>query len=141
LSILGVPLLATEQYPAGLGPTIHSIREILKHSETIEKISFSCCGEPRFLSALDDLGRKNVIICGIEAHVCVLQTVTDLAAKAYLPVVVADCISSRNSRDRELAIERMRTEGAVITTAESILFELAGVAGTGEFKSISRLVK
>ena len=141
LGILGVPLLATEQYPEGLGPTIASIREILHRSETIEKISFSCCGEPHFLSALEKLRRRKVIICGIEAHVCVLQTVTDLAEKGYVPVVVTDCISSRNAGDREVAIERMRMEGAVVTTTESILFELAGVAGTGEFKSISRLVK
>ena len=85
--------------------------------------------------------RKTLIVCGIEAHVCVMQTVVDLIALGYQVVVVEDCISSRNPMDLRVAVERMRAEGAVITTCESILFELARVSGTDEFKTISHLVK
>ncbi|MCP4312608.1 MAG: hydrolase [Bacteroidetes bacterium] len=141
LKILEIPVLVTEQYPKGLGVTLNPLSEKLKQYEIVEKISFSCCGEPRFLSALEQLNKKSLIICGIEAHVCVLQTVIDLIERGIRPVVVADCISSRNPEDKVVALDRMRQEGAVITTCESILFELTRVAGTSQFKSISRLVK
>ena len=85
--------------------------------------------------------RKTIILCGIEAHVCVLQTVVDLIGSGYNAVVVEDSTSSRSSEDKRVAVERMRSEGAVVTTCESILFELARISGTEEFKAISRLVK
>ena len=141
LKILNIPILVTEQYPKGLGATIDPLVSLLDQANTIEKISFSCCGEPGFMSALENLDRKRVVICGIEAHVCVLQTAIDLVERGFTPVVVADCISSRNPEDKMIAIERMRQEGALITSSESLLFELTNVAGTSQFKSISRLVK
>jgi nicotinamidase-related amidase len=141
LKILNIPILVTEQYPKGLGATLDPLAAALDHSEVIEKLCFSCCGEPSFISALGKQGKLMVIICGIEAHVCVLQTVIDLVEKGYSPMVVADCISSRNPDDKAVAIERMRHEGALITTSESLLFELMVEAGTTQFKSISRLVK
>lgn len=141
LKILNIPMLVTEQYPKGLGATLDPITKALDQPEIIEKLSFSCCGEPDFISALEKLGKPNVIVCGIEAHVCVLQTVIDLVEKGYKPVVLADCISSRNPDDKAVAVERMQSEGAVITTSESLLFELTVEAGTEQFKSISRLVK
>jgi hypothetical protein len=141
LKVLKVPLLLTEQYPRGLGSTIGPIRQAVGSASSIEKVAFSCCDEPLFSSSLDRLARKKVIICGIEAHVCVLQTVVDLLERDYEPVVVADCITSRHSGDKDVALDRMRSEGALITTCESILFELTGVSGTDQFKSISRLVK
>jgi hypothetical protein len=141
LQLLEVPLMITEQYPKGLGTTIAPLREVLEPLSPVEKIAFSCCDEPHFRMALDGSGRRKVIICGIEAHVCVQQTVIDLKELGYQPVVVADCISSRNPLDREVSLNRMAQEGAVIATCESILFELARVAGTDVFKSISRLVK
>jgi len=141
LKALNIPILVTEQYPSGLGPTLKPLNEVLDPVKAIEKLSFSCCGEPEFLDQLKYLDKKWVILCGIEAHVCVLQTVIDLLGMGIIPVVVIDCISSRNPEDRKVAIERMRSEGAVITTSESILFELAAVAGTPQFKQISRLVK
>ncbi len=141
LKILKIPILVTEQYPKGLGTTLDPLVSLLDQANTIEKISFSCCGEPCFLSALENLDRKRVVICGIEAHVCVLQTAIDLVERGFTPVVVADCISSRNPEDKMIALERMRQEGALITSSESLLFELTGVAGTPQFKSISRLVK
>ncbi len=141
LKILDIPLFLTEQYPRGLGPTVEEISNALGPIAAIEKATFSCCDEPDYRKLLEDSGRKTLIVCGIEAHVCVLQTVMDLVASGYTPVVVEDCISSRNPADKRVAIHRMRTEGAVITTCESILFELTRVSGTDEFKAISRLVK
>ncbi len=133
--------MLTEQYSRGLGTTLVRVSEMLVPLRPIEKISFSCCGEPDFLSGLKQLEVKRLIICGIEAHVCVLQTVIDLIDMGITPVVVADCISSRNPEDKKVALERMRSEGAMITTSESILFELAVIAGTPQFKQISNLVK
>jgi len=141
LKILGVPLFVTEQYPRGLGPTLEAITEAMGGIPVIEKIAFSCCDEAKTLEELEKSGRKTLIIFGIEAHVCVLQTVIDLVGLGYTAVLVEDCISSRNVLDKQVAIERMRTESAVISTCESILFELARKAGTDEFKAISRLVK
>lgn len=141
LKILGVPLFFTEQYPRGLGPTHESIREVLGTIPPIEKTAFSCCDEPEYIKTLEKHKRNALIICGIEAHVCVMQTAVDLLESGYSAVVVEDCISSRNPEDKRVAIHRMRSEGAVITTCESILFELARISGTEEFKAISRLVK
>ncbi len=141
LRVLNIPLIVTEQYPKGLGPTIQPLTGLLKDELVHEKISFSCCGDPAVMDQIQALDRDILIICGIEAHVCVLQTVVDLLEQGYRPVVVEDCISSRNPADLRVAVERMRSEGAIISTSESILFELARVAGTEQFKAISRLVK
>jgi len=141
LHVLQVPLVMTEQYPKGLGPTLEPISMMIEKEAVTEKISFSCCGEPDFSERLKSLQRSTVILCGIEAHVCVLQTVVDLLEEEYAVVVVEDCISSRNPMDKRVAVERMRSEGAIISTCESVLFELAKIAGTEEFKAISRLVK
>ena len=141
LKILGVPLVVTEQYPRGLGGTIPEISELLDRQEVIEKMSFSCCDEPAVLQSSPIKDRKTVILCGIETHVCVLQTVVDLIGYGYNAVVVEDCTTSRSIEDKRVAVERMRREGAVVTTCESILFELARISGTEEFKAISRLVK
>ena len=139
--VLQIPLVITEQYPKGLGPTLKPISLLVEKEAVLEKISFSCCGAPAVSDTLKSLERPCIIICGIEAHVCVLQTVVDLLEEGYGVVVVEDCISSRNPVDKRVAVERMRSEGAVISTCESVLFELAKVAGTDEFKAISRLVK
>jgi len=141
LRVLDIPLILTQQYTRGLGETITSISEAIGNIIPVEKISFSCCDEPVFMKKINQLGKKNIIIAGTEAHVCVLQTVLDLIDNAYLPVVIEDCISSRKKRDKKIAVERMRQMGAVITTYESILFELTRFAGTDVFKQISRIIK
>ena len=141
LKILKVPMVVTEQYPKGLGSTLEPLSSLLEKQDVIEKLSFSCCGEAAFTDTLRSLERPIILLCGIEAHVCVLQTATDLLEEGYAVVVVEDCISSRNPEDKRVAVERMRSEGAVISTCESVLFELTKVAGTDEFKAISRLVK
>jgi len=139
--VLKIPLLLTEQYPKGLGNTIQSIQSVLTIYEPIEKMTFSCCAEKKFTRRLTDLGRHNVILCGIESHVCVLQTTLDLSEMGYQPVVVVDCVSSRKPEDKEIALKRMQQENVLLTSYESILFELCSVAGTDVFKVISGLVK
>ena len=139
MKVLAVPILATRQYPKGLGDTIKELGTYF--SEYYDKMTFSCCGSEKLIGELHKTGRKNVIITGIEAHVCVLQTVIDLKALDFTPIVVVDAIGSRDKRDYEIALKRMEYEGAVLTTVESILFELCHTAGTEEFKLISRLVK
>jgi nicotinamidase-related amidase len=141
IKVLDIPLVLTEQYPKGLGATVPEISALYGQKPVIEKIAFSCCDEPALMQHAFLQSRNTVIICGIEAHVCVLQTVIDLLEAGYQVVVVEDCISSRKPEDKRVAVERMRAEGAVISTSESILLELARVAGTEEFKAISRLIK
>lgn len=138
---LQLPFLVTEQYTKGLGPTIQPLQELIAGKEILEKSAFSCCDDPVFMERLVTMNRKFVVITGIESHVCVLQTTVDLLEKGYVPVVVEDCVSSRNLNDKRMAVYRMRREGAVVTTCESILFELLRFSGTEEFKAISRLVK
>lgn len=141
LQILDIPLVVTQQYTKGLGETIPEIAEVLGEYRHIEKMSFSCCDEPRFNEDLALSSKMYVIVTGIEAHVCVMQTVNDLIGQGYVPVVVEDCIGSRKHNDKKMAVERMRQAGAIITTYESILFELLKYSGTPEFKEISKLVK
>jgi nicotinamidase-related amidase len=141
LKILSIPVLITQQYTKGLGPTVPSVIQQFPEFRYIEKISFSCCEEPAFKQEIGFIGKTDIIICGIEAHVCVLQTCLDLIAGGRRPVVVEDCVSSRKPNDKHIAIERMRQEGARITTMESLLFELVRVAGSDTFKSISGIVK
>jgi nicotinamidase-related amidase len=141
LSILDVPMLLTEQYPRGLGPTVEAVRASLPNVEPIEKISFSCCDEPRFFEQVQERNRPWIIIAGIEAHVCVMQTAVDLAERGFTPVVVADCVSSRSAFDIEIARARLASEGILLATCESILFELCRYAGNETFKAISKLVK
>jgi nicotinamidase-related amidase len=138
---LQMPILVSEQYSKGLGTTIEPVRDILNNYNPVEKMSFSCCGEPSLMKSLTDLNRKNVILCGIEAHVCVLQTALDLYDQGFQPVLIADCVGSRKRSDRNYAIDRMRDTGIIISTYESILFELCREAGTEQFKKISKLVK
>jgi len=141
LKILHIPILVTEQYPKGLGSTIMPLKNILPGIESFEKISFSCCDDNDVMNAIQKLKRNFIIIAGIEAHVCVLQTVIDLIYTGFTPVVVTDCISSRKEIDKVFAIERIKKEGAILVTYESVLFELCRVAGSEKFKSISAIVK
>ncbi len=141
MQVLGLPLLVTQQYTKGLGETIEDIKAVINDFQYIEKKDFSCFGEPVVAERLALSGAKNVIICGIESHVCVLQTAVDLKEAGYNPVVVFDCVSSRSFDNMDLAAERFRYEGIMMTSMESILFELTGSASAPEFKEISKLVK
>ena len=141
LQKLEIPLLLTQQYSKGLGETIPEIKSKITSFEPIEKRAFSCCDEPSLTQKLSELKAKNIIICGIEAHVCVLQTAVDLKDAGFKPIVVMDCVSSRKVENIELAKERFRFEGILMASMESILFELTRSSATSEFKAISKLVK
>jgi nicotinamidase-related amidase len=141
LQALKIPILVTEQYTKGLGSTIQPLQELFDPGSRLEKLAFSCCDDPTIMDQLNSLEKRFIIITGIEAHVCVLQTVTDLLERNLVPVVVEDCVSSRRLNDKNMAIIRMRRMGAIISTYESVLFELLRFSGTEEFKAISRLVK
>ena len=139
-SVLDVPMTATEQYPKGLGPMVSTIAE--RVTDRPEKIEFSCLNCLEWNStASDPEGRFKVVVAGIEAHVCVLQTVLDLLSQGFRVFVAADAVGSRKTVDRDFALQRMASSGAVITTVESVLFEWCEQAGTAEFKEISRLVR
>ncbi len=141
IKTLEMPLLYTQQYSKGLGETIPSVSALFEGIPVIEKSSFSCCDEDMFLSGFKALERNVVIICGIETHVCVMQTAVDMLDNGFLPVIVENCTTSRNLNDKAIAIRRLMQEGAIITTYESILFELCRYSGSAEFKAISALVK
>lgn len=141
LNELKLPLVVTQQYTKGLGETIDEIKSVVPDFNFVEKRDFSCCDEPSVVEKLKALKAQNVIICGIEAHVCVLQTAVDLKAEGFNPVVVMDCVSSRTPENIEMARERFRLEGIMMTSYESILFELTRTSGAAEFKIISKLVK
>jgi nicotinamidase-related amidase len=141
LQILGLPLFVTQQYTKGLGETVGEIKAVINDFEYIEKKDFSCYDEPEVAEKLALSGAENVIIFGIESHVCVLQTAIDLKEAGYNPVVVMDCVSSRSYDNVDLAAERFRYEGIMMTSLESVLFELTRTSGTPEFKEISKLVK
>lgn len=141
LKTLGVPMLVTRQYPKGLGDTAEPIRTLTGGATVLDKLTFSCYADEEIRRAVDALGRKTILLCGIETHICVLQTMTDLKAAGYTPVLVEDCLSSRSRRDHETALLRAAHEGVAVTSCESVLFELLGAAGSEQFKKISKLVK
>lgn len=144
MHILGVPVVVTEQYVKGLGPTIAPLREALEESgghRPIEKACFSAQGCEAFAAQLAALERRQVIVCGVEAHVCVYQTVLDLLAAKLDVTIVADAVSSRAAQNKEIALRRMVAEGVKLSSTEMVLFELTVASGTDEFRAISRLVK
>ncbi len=142
LKTLNIPLIVTEQYKKGLGGTIDNIAKKVKDRPVFEKIAFSCCDDSRFKLHLEEGSyKKNVILLGIEAHICVMQTAIDLKAQGHNPVIIEDCISSRNPKNKRIAINRMLQEDITVTSYESILFELCREAGSDTFKTISKLVK
>jgi len=131
--ILGVPILITEQYVKGLGHTVKAVREAL--GDAYRPIEKSC------FSGYRPLERKQVIVAGVETHVCVYQTVSDLLANAYEVTIVADAVSSRTVENKEIALRRMISDGAKLSSTEMALFELTVASGTDEFRAISKLVK
>jgi nicotinamidase-related amidase len=141
LQLLKIPFILNEQYPKGIGHTITPIKELLTNENAYEKTTFSCCKNESTMQTIKNKDKKFVIVFGIEAHVCVLQSVIDLLEAGFIPVLVTDCISSRNPYDKEIAIKRMENEGAILTTYESLLFELCVNAKNAVFKEISKLVK
>jgi len=139
--ILDVPVLVTQQYTKGLGETMPALRDALGEFEHIEKTSFSCRGEPVFVDKLKAMNKNNVLVTGVESHICVQQTVLELLEDGWAVYVIADCIGSRSETDRAYAEQRMRQAGAVLTTTEAVLFEFMLNAGHPKRKEISNLVK
>ncbi len=139
--ILDLPILLTEQYPKGLGPTEDAILRTLGGTQPIQKMTFSCCGSSDLLGQLRDSGAKQIVLTGIECHVCVQQTALDLLAHDFQVHIPVDAVSSRKVLDCEVAIERMARAGVIITTVEGVLFELLRQAGTASFKEVTRLIK
>jgi len=135
---LAVPVLASEQYPKGLGHTVAAIRELLPADAFMEKTHFSCAAELECMRRIDLLGRDQVILVGAEAHVCVLQTALDLKMAGKEVYLVADAVSSRSPRDVDLALARMRAEGVRVVSREMVAFEWLHQAGTDHFRDISR---
>ena len=139
LAVFDVPVVSTRQYPKGLGETLPKINEALKNATVFDKTTFSCLATEEIRGTFVADLRPNVILAGIEAHICVLQTALDLLELGKNVYWVADCVSSRNPFDAQIAFERAVRAGVVPTTAESLLFELTQIAGTPQFKQISKL--
>jgi len=138
---MNLPIYFTEQYPKGLGPTSQKILDELEGYTAYQKMSFSCSGAENLFEELPKNKLSQIVITGIESHVCVQQTVLDLIENNYQVNLAADAVSSRKEIDYLIALDRMRTLGAQVTTTESILFELLEVCGTPEFKEVSKIVK
>ncbi len=138
---LAVPVLATEQYPKGLGTTVSELLPWPDGTAVFEKIAFSALRDPAFAAHLATLDREQIVICGMESHVCVLQTALDLLARGYAVFAVADACGSRRTESHELAMARLRQEGARVVDGEMVLFEWLEEAGTDTFRSVSRLIK
>jgi len=137
---LELPIVWTEQNPDGLGPTVPELAELLP-GEPIPKISFSCCGEPAFVSRLAAVGRNQVLLAGIESHICVYQTAVGLGTMGYEVHLVADAIASRTPRNRRIGLGRAQDEGVTVTSVEMALFELLGEAKGDAFRQILRVVR
>ncbi len=141
LKLLQIPIIPIRQYPRGLGDLVPEVRSALGDYEPNDKMTFSAWDTEEIAAKIQALGKKNILVFGIEAHICVLQTVVDLIAADYNVVLVTDCVSSRRLADKEIALRRAEQEGALLSTSESLLFELLRKAGTDIFKGISALVK
>lgn len=136
-----LPVVVTEQYPKGLGRTVPEIQSCLPAYLPIEKVSFNCCGEATFNEHIKRLGRKKIIVTGMEAHICVLQTSLGLIKAGFDVHLVADAVCSRTKANWRSGVELIRDAGGVLTNTETVLFQLLGVAGTPEFKAISNRIK
>jgi nicotinamidase-related amidase len=138
--LLGIPVVTTEQYPKGIGHTVPELAAACNET-VIEKVSFGCCGEPTFLKALKNTGRTQVLITGMEAHVCVYQTVLGLLEDGYYVHLIRDAICSRNKTDYLTGVANAGQAGAVVTTAETVMFQILQESTHEQFRAVSKLVK
>ena len=141
LKLLGVPVILTEQNPRGLGPTLPELSAVLPETRPLPKFCFSCREDAGFRQALVEAKRRQVLLCGIEAHICVYQTALDLLSAGYEIHVLADCVSSRVPRNRDISLMRMQAEGAKLATAEMVLYELLETAENPKFKELLQVIK
>ncbi|KAA0257955.1 hydrolase [Deferribacter autotrophicus] len=138
--ILNIPVIYTQQYTKGLGETVSELKQYLDDSH-VEKLTFSCCKEQTFLDKLKATGKKSVILTGMEAHICVLQTAIDLIENQYNVFTVADAVCSRLKDNWKFGLEYMRDAGAKITVVETVLFQLLERSDANEFKEVQKLIK
>ena len=138
---LGVPVIASEQYPRGLGRTDERLLPLPADAAVIDKTSFSCLREPRLRAHLDRLGRSQIVVCGMETHVCVLQSALDLRHAGWDVFVAADAVGSRTVANRQLGLDRMRDRGVDIVDSEMVVFEWLERAGTEDFRAMAPLIK
>ena len=136
-----LPIVLTQQYTKGLGPTVEALGSRLEGIDPVEKICFSCCGEEPFNRVLDSLSRHKVILTGMETHICVLQTALDLLDSDYTVHVPWDAVCSRTDGNRDAGLRFLEHAGAIVTSAETVAFQILEKAGTPEFKEISSLLK
>ena len=137
-----LPMLVSEQYPQGIGPTLPAIRAALPgETKAVEKVDFSCLTVPAIRAELERMGRDQLILTGMEAHICVYQTARDLVAAGYSVFVPHDAVLSRLDENRRVGLDLAARAGAVVTSTETVLFDLLGRAGTPEFKLVSKLIK
>ena len=140
--ILGVPVVVTEQYPKGLGHTADEIQRVFADDqEVFEKTTFSSCGAEPFVGKLEELGVKQVVLCGLETHVCVNQTAHDLLDRGFQVHLLTDCVCSRSDHDKLAGLDKMRSSGVISSSIEMALFELMGDARHAHFKEIQALIK
>jgi len=141
MQVLGVPIIVSEQYTKGLGKTIESVSEKLDDTTpTFEKMTFSCMQNLELAAAIQQTGRRTIILAGIEAHICVLQTALDLCAEGFDVALVLDAVGSRSEENKSISVLRLQNKVA-FTSVESVLYELCEVSGTEEFKTISKIIK
>jgi nicotinamidase-related amidase len=139
--IYQLPVVLTEHYPEGLGYSVEEIKEVLADYQPVRKRIFSCFGVPEFSEVLSSHARRNLLVTGIETHICVSQTVHDALHRDYRVQVIADAVGTRKPLDHNIALDRMGRAGAVITTSEAVMYEIAERADTEEFKRLLKLVK
>ncbi|MEM2443308.1 MAG: hydrolase [Candidatus Bathyarchaeia archaeon] len=139
--IIGMPIVLTEQYPKGLGPTIPEIRDLIPNIQPVEKVEFSCFGSEEFKEIIKRLNAKSLIIVGIETHICVMQTAIEGVKEGFKVCVVSDATSSRNPEDKRIALERLRDNGIIVASTEMLIYELLKRAGTQEFRETLKLIK
>jgi nicotinamidase-related amidase len=139
--LIDLPIVLTEQYPKGLGPTVPEIKDVLPSYTPLEKVTFDCCRGEGFLDTIASLQKTHIILTGMETHICVLQTCLSLLNEGYFVHLVSDAVCSRKKQDFRTAVETMRDAGAVINCTETALFQLLEKAGTPEFKAISKRIK
>lgn len=139
---LGLPITISEQYPRGIGPTVAPIRVASEGAaETLTKMTFSCGRDAGIAARLTAAGRRQLVLCGIEAHICVLQSALDFAAAHFDVFIVADAVTSREPASKEIALRRMECAGIVPVTVEMVIFEWLERAGTADFKTLQQLIK
>jgi len=141
MKILNVPILWMEQIPSKLGPTIGQLSDLMEGNAPMEKFSFSCCKEPEFIKKFKALGRNQVLLTGIETHICVHQTGYELLNQGYQVQVAADCVSSRTKENKEMGLGRLVQSGGQLTSVEMIFFELMREARGDKFKQMVKLIK